>query len=130
LYRQLQSCSTGIFNYAIDPVGLSFDIVGGSVEWDMLPVLDDTDQILSNHRQRSGSKKLHDAKQFLREQLEGKPPVDSEEIFRRARQYQIGESRLREAKKELSIDAYKSSFNGKWVWAWPGENTLDRVSIS
>ena len=116
---QSQPCPRRLFlpvknNYAIDPTGLSFDIVGGAIEWGLLPVTDDTDEILSNRRDKpAGSKKLHDAKQFLREQLEGKEPMDSEEIFRRAREHQIGESRLREAKQDLAIDTYKSSFNGK-----------------
>jgi hypothetical protein len=102
-------------------VGLSFDIVGGSLEWGMLPVLDDTDQILSNHRERSGSKKLHDAKQFLRDQLEGKQPVDSERIIRLAEERGLSRNKLLDAKRDLCIEARKTGFSGKWVWSFPSD---------
>ena len=130
-----QPCPKRLFlpvknNYAIDPTGLSFDIVAGAVEWGMLPVTDDTDEILSNRRDRSGSKKLHDAKAFLREQLEGKEPVDSDEIFRRARGYEISENRLRDAKRELGIEASKSGFQGRWLWSWPCSTRRDLLSSS
>ena len=111
-------------------MGLSFDIVGGAIEWSLLPVTDDTDEILSNRRDKpAGSKKLHDAKQFLREQLEGKEPMDSEEIFRRARGYEISDNRLKEAKKDLSIDAWKSGFHGKWMWSWPKQRFLEDYRV-
>lgn len=112
-------------NYAIDPTGLSFDIVAGAVEWGLLPVTDDTDEILSNRRDRPGSKKPHDAKAFLREQLQGKEPLDSEEIFRRAREFQIGDNRLRDAKRELGIETSKSGFQGRWLCSWPDSTQRD-----
>ncbi|NLH16316.1 MAG: AAA family ATPase [Phycisphaerae bacterium] len=129
-----QPCPRRLFlpvknNYAIDPTGLSFDIVGGAIEWGLLPVTDDTDEILAKRRDKPASKKLHDAKQFLREQLEGKEPMESEEIFRRARGYEISDNRLREAKKELSVDAFKSGFSGKWMWSWPGQGMLDKICL-
>jgi len=106
-------------NYAIEPMGRSFDIVGGALEWGMLPVLDDTDEILSNRRERPSGSKKQDAKQFLREQLEGKEPMASEAVFERAKDLRIPDNRLKEAKTELGIEAFKSGFQGQWMWSWP-----------
>lgn len=83
----------------------------------MLPVIDDTDQILSNHRERTGSKK-YDAKQFLRQHLEGKPAMESELLFHTAEQVGISKNRLYEAQRELPIRTRPAGFRKGWVWSW------------
>jgi hypothetical protein len=106
-------------NYAIEPAGLSFDIVAGAIEWGILPITDDTDDILSNRRERPSGSKKHDAMQFLREHLEGKPPMESDALIRLAEEKGLTRSKLYDAKRDLGIEARKTGFSGAWVWSFP-----------
>ncbi|NLH15518.1 MAG: hypothetical protein GX455_02955 [Phycisphaerae bacterium] len=56
--------------------------------------------------------------------------MDSEEIFRRARGYEISDNRLREAKRDLGIETAKSGFQGRWLWSWPDSTRLDLLGGS
>lgn len=80
------------------------------------------EQILAEQVTGEEKDKQGDAKDFLQAMLEN-GPVDSEEIFKRAKAEGISASTLKRAKEAMGIKAKKAGFEKGWSWELPPKRT-------
>lgn len=80
------------------------------------------EQILAEQVTGEEKDKQGDAKDFLQAMLEN-GPVDSEEIFKRAKAEGISASTLKRAKRAMGIEAKKAGFEKGWRWELPPKRT-------
>jgi hypothetical protein len=104
-------------NVLIDPTGLAFEIVDGKVVFENDPVTITAEEALGT----TGSIEapaLNEAKQWLSERVTTGKTMAATEVYKQADEQRISKRTLERAKKELHIESYPLTVDGKKVWFW------------
>jgi hypothetical protein len=97
-------------------VGPEESILASRIVWDAIPVRITADEALKREAEDGKGGAMNEAKEFLREKLDGGASLSAKDLEDEADAIGISKRTLKRARKSLKVKSVKEGYQGKWNW--------------